>query len=84
MQVAGGTSRLSAGSDLESFEENPDQEARLRESGIALPMPASGLENAPPASKAVGPIAVPLNFEGIVSIDNRLPARASGRDRARC
>ncbi len=76
-QVAGGTTRISA--DLEPFNENPELEARLRESEIAPPLPALGLENAPPVSTpAQHPISAPLNFEGIVSLrqlDNRRSAR---------
>ncbi len=79
-QVAGGTARLSGGSDLESFEERPEVEARMRESEVALPAPALGLENAPPVSKTVGlPVAAPLNFEGIVSLSRQGRERQGGR-----
>lgn len=60
---SGGTPRMSAGSDLESFEEHPELEARLRESSRRLP--SVDLENAPPIPS--GSVTAPLQFAGIVS-----------------
>lgn len=61
-----------SGSDLETFEEQPELEARLRESGKVGQLPVPGIENAPPIP---GPISAPLTFDGIVSLDH-LRARA--------
>lgn len=59
----------STGSELEAFEENPDLEAKLRESTrgqLEAPVPElPETENAAPV--AVGPISAPLQFDGFVS-----------------
>lgn len=70
--AGGGTSRVSAGSDLESFDESKELEARLRESGNASQLAAAESENAPPVS--AGPISAPLQFDGIVSLEHTDPA----------
>ena len=59
--------RTSFGSDLENVEEQPELEAKLRESGIAQ-LPVPGIENAPPI---LGPISSPLTFDGIVRLHHR-------------
>ena len=69
---SGGTSRLSTGSDLESFDEQPELEARLRESSRRLPSVDLELENAPPIS---GPVTAPLQFAGIVSASQTFRSR---------